>query len=161
MADQTTTVNMFRLPENNNRWTHAAQIKYTDINGLSTDNGDTASVEFTGGDLATEFQVLRHSLYVKTAFASGSGTLTVESGTDGDPNNFITSTDIKTAGPISTAGGVPATYAGSVGSAGDDLMIRVTTEAASGALEDITAGELFAFWELVDFDEISRGYKAP
>jgi hypothetical protein len=162
MADQTTTVAIHRLTENSGPWTHAAQIKYTDINTSTwTTNGDTVTVEYDQQELPTEFAVLRVLPYVKTAF-SGSGTLLVEVGTDGDVNNYVTSTSITTAGPIATqAGLVPATLAGSFGSAGDDLAVRVTTEAASGAPADITAGDLRILYEIVDVDKATKGFKAP
>jgi len=159
MANQTTTVPIERLPQNQAPWTHIAHIQATDVNTSTwTNAGDTIDVEFTGQDLANEFVVLRAVPYVLTAFA-GSGTLLLEVGTDGDPNNFVTSTSITTAGPIVTqAGAVPATLVGSFGSAGDDLMARITTEAASGAPSHITAGDMKILFEILDLDKATKGY---
>lgn len=160
MADQTVTVSRLqRFAENQNgRFTHGVAVNFDDINDATfTTQGDTVSVEFTGGDLPTEFAVGACVAYVKEAFAT-TGTLTYQVGTDGDPNNFLVDTTAKTAGPlISAIGCAPVTLAGSFGTAGDDLMVRFTTQAATGAPADITAGKLVVMWEIIDLDKMSVG----
>jgi len=158
MADQTTTVSRLkRLPENS-AFTHGVKVKYSDINDSAwTTDGDTVSVEFTGSDLPTKYVVTRAVADVTTAFATD-GTLTYELGTDGDPNNFLTSTDAKTAGvEIAAVGAAPVTLAGSFGSAGDDIMLRFTTQGATGAPADITAGEIVVLLEILDISEQAIG----
>ena len=159
MADQTTTVPITRLSANYKPWTHISRIQASDINTSTwTNAGDTVSVEHTNLDLPNHFVVTKVLPYVKTAFA-GSGTLTVQVGTDGDPNNYVTDISVTTAGPkVTQAGMVPATLVGSFGTSGDDLMARFTTEAASGAPSHITAGDLRILWEIVDVDKITGGY---
>ena len=160
MADQAVIVTRLqRFAENENgRFTHGVAINFDDINDASfTTQGDTVSVEFTGGDLPTEYAVGACMSYVKTAFAT-TGTLTYQVGTDGDPNNYLADTTALTAGPlVSAIGCSPLTLAGSFGTAGDDLMVRFTSQAATGAPADITAGKLIVFWEILDLDAMSLG----
>ena len=77
---------------------------------------------------------------VTTAFA-GTGALAVEVGTDGDPNNFITSTSVAAVGPIIAAiGAAPVTLAGTFAAA-SDVIEALFTNSSSGSPSALTAGE--------------------
>lgn len=158
MADQTTSLvsKLVKLTGEesaaNGGFTHKITIKYTDINNSSwTTDGDTvtATIAVTGADWA----VTKAAANVVTAFATD-GTLTYMFGTDGDPDNFLTATDAKTAGPeIAAIGAAPVTLAGAFAAATDNLVVRFTTQGATGAPADITAGELDVFFALSNFND--------
>jgi hypothetical protein len=156
MANIAITVpRLVRLPENS-AFTHGVKIKASDVNdSANSTDGDVATIEFTGSDLPSKFVVARCVADVSTAFATD-GTLTYSVGTDGDDDNFLTDTDAKTAGvAIAAIGGAPVTLAGSFGSSGDDLMVSLNTQAATGALSDITAGELDVYFDIIDIGSAS------
>ena len=91
---------------------------------------------------------------ISTAFAT-TGTLTIQVGTDGDPDNFIDAQDAKTAAVlIGASGAVPVTEAGTIGVASDVLVARFTTQGATGAPADITAGVAEVFLSVVNVDDI-------
>jgi hypothetical protein len=78
---------------------------------------------------------------IKTAFVTD-GTLTIQVGTDGDPDNFLDAQSAKTAALLAAGvSGTIVTEAGSFGIASDVLVARFTTQAATGAPSDISAGE--------------------
>ena len=133
-------------------FTHRFTIDYTDINDSSwTTDGDTVTVTLDTTD--TDLVVAKCVANVTTAFATD-GTLTLMVGTDGDPDNFIDAQSCLTAGPlIGAAGGVPVTEAGSAVAAGDTLVARFTTQAATGAPSDITAGSVTIFFELLELNK--------
>jgi len=119
-------------------FTHKYTIKYTDIDEGS---GSSDTVTVSLGDTPTDFVISRAAINVTTAFA-GTGALVVEVGTDGDPNNFITSITVMTAGPtISAVGGAPVTLAGTFAIASDALE-AIFTNSSSGSPSALTAGEM-------------------
>ena len=119
-------------------YTHKYTIKYTDIDEGS---GSSDTVTVSLGDTPTAFIISKAMLNVTTAFA-GTGALTVQIGTDGDPNNFITAITVLTAGPtISAAGAAPVTLVGTFAIASDALE-ALFTNSSSGSPSALTAGEL-------------------
>ena len=119
-------------------YTHKYTIKYTDIDEGS---GSSDTVTVSLGDTPTDFVISKAMLNVTTAFA-GTGALTVQIGTDGDPNNFITAITVMTAGPtISAAGAAPVTLVGTFAIASDALE-ALFTNSSSGSPSALTAGEL-------------------
>ena len=119
-------------------YTHKYKIKYTDIDEGS---GSSDTVTVSLGDTPTDFVISKAMLNVTTAFA-GTGALTVQIGTDGDPNNFITAITVMTAGPtISAVGAAPVTLVGTFAIASDALE-ALFTNSSSGSPSALTAGEL-------------------
>ena len=119
-------------------YTHKYTIKYTDIDEGS---GSSDTVTVSLGDTPTDFIISKAMLNVTTAFA-GTGAMTVQIGTDGDPNNFITAITVLTAGPtISAAGAAPVTLVGTFAIASDALE-ALFTNSSSGSPSALTAGEL-------------------
>lgn len=164
MADQTYTLadskQLTSLGNNVKGWTHRAVIEAAEANGTTaggswTTDGDTASI--TIGVTGPDFVICKAAANVVTAFATD-GTLTYEFGTDGDPNNFLTSTDALTAGPeIAAVGADPVTLAGTFATATDNLMVRFTSQAGTGAPADITAGRIEVFVEMYNLNELGQG----
>jgi hypothetical protein len=146
MADQTTTLAsdyVEILPAETTRqtgFTHRFRIPYTSINTSTwTTDGDTVTV--TLGTTPTKFLVDKVMVDIKTAFVTD-GTLTIQVGTDGDPDNFLDAQSAKTAALLAAGvSGTIVTEAGSFGIASDVLVARFTTQAATGAPSDISAGE--------------------
>ena len=119
-------------------YTHKYTIKYTDIDEGS---GSSDTVTVSLGDTPTDFIISKAMVNISTAFA-GTGGLTIQVGTDGDPNNFITATSVLTAGPlISAVGAAPVTLAGTFAVASDALE-ALFTNSSSGSPSALTAGEL-------------------
>ena len=119
-------------------FTHKYTIKYTDIEEGSV-SSDTVTVSL--GDTPTDFIISKAMVNIRTAFA-GTGGLSIQVGTDGDPNNFITATSVLTAGPlISASGAAPVTLAGTFAVASDALE-ALFTNSSSGSPSALTAGEL-------------------
>ena len=119
-------------------YTHKWTVKYTDIDEGS---GSSDTVTVTLGRTPTDFVISKAMVNVTTAFA-GTGALALEVGTDGDPNNFITSVTVMTAGPtISAVGGAPVTLAGTFAIASDALE-ALFTNSSSGSPSALTAGEM-------------------
>ena len=119
-------------------FTHKYTIKYTDIDEGS---GSSDTVTVSLGDTPTDFVISKTLVNTRVAFA-GTGGLSIQVGTDGDPNNFITATSVLTAGPlISAAGAAPVTLAGTFAVASDALE-ALFTNSSSGSPSALTAGEL-------------------
>ena len=119
-------------------FTHKYTIKYTDIDEGA---GSTDTVTVSLGDTPTDFVISKTLVNITTAFA-GTGGLSIQVGTDGDPNNFITATSVLTAGPlISAIGAAPVTLAGTFAVASDALE-ALFTNSSSGSPSALTAGEL-------------------
>ena len=119
-------------------YTHKYTIKYTDIDEGS---GSSDTVTVSLGDTPTDFVISKTLVNITTAFA-GTGGLSIQVGTDGDPNNFITATSVLTAGPlISAIGAAPVTLAGTFAVASDALE-ALFTNSSSGSPSALTAGEL-------------------
>lgn len=155
MADQAITINksvVQVLPEElqaSQGFTHVAEIDYRDFNGATlTTQGDTGTMDL--GPTGANWLVSKAAILIETAFAT-TGTLTIEFGVDGDTDDFITAADAKTAGPIiEDLGGSVATGATTAAAASDNLVVRLTTQAATGALADITAGKAKVYFSLAN-----------
>jgi hypothetical protein len=114
--------------------------------------GDTVTV--TLGSTPTKFLVDKAAVNISTAFAT-TGTLTIQVGTDGDPDNFVDAQDAKTAAVLAgAAGAIPVTEAGSYGIASDVLVARFTTQGSTGAPADITAGVAEVFLSVKDLGDL-------
>ena len=119
-------------------FTHKYTIKFTDIDEGS---GSSDTVTVTLGATPTDFVISKAMVNVTTAMA-GTGALTIQVGTDGDPNNFITATSVAAVGPIiSAVGAAPVTLAGTFAAASDQLE-ALFTNSSSGSPSALTAGEL-------------------
>ncbi len=160
MADIAVTKNMQPLSNEETLktgFTHMVTIEASDINGTAGAQGDTVTV--TIGETGGNFLVDKAAAYVETAFTNDpSGTLTLQVGTDGDPDNFLAATSVKTAGPFATvAGATPETEAGSYAAATDVLVARFSTQAATSAPGDITAGKVHIFLAVHDLHKLANG----
>ena len=119
-------------------FTHKYTIKFTDID---EGGGSSDTVTVALGATPTDFIITKAMVNITTAFA-GTGGLSIQVGTDGDPNNFITATSVLTAGPlISAIGAAPVTLAGTFAVASDALE-ALFTNSSSGSPSALTAGEL-------------------
>ena len=88
------------------------------------------------------------------AATATTGTLTIQVGTDGDPDNFVDAQDAKTAAVlIGATGAAPVTEAGTTGVASDVLVARFTTQGSTGAPADITAGVAEVLLGITDVDD--------
>jgi len=133
-------------------FTHRFRIPFDVLNNAAwTTQGDTVTV--TLGSTPTKWIVTKAAVNISTLFAT-TGTLTIQVGTDGDPDNFVDAQDAKTAAVlIGAAGAVPVTEAGSKGIASDVLTATFTTQAATGAPADITAGVAEILLGVVNVDD--------
>ena len=119
-------------------FTHKYTIKYTDIDEGS---GSSDTVTVALGNTPTDFIISKAMVNVRTAM-TGTGALTIQVGTDGDPNNFITATSVTAVEPIiSAVGAAPVTLAGTYAAASDALE-ALFTNSSSGSPSALTAGEL-------------------
>ncbi len=134
-------------------FTHRFRIPFDIINTSTwTTQGDTVTV--TLGATPAKFIVDKAAVNISTAFAT-TGTLTIQVGTDGDPDNFIDAQDAKTAAVlIGASGAVPVTEAGTIGVASDVLVARFTTQGSTGAPADITAGVAEIFLSIIDLADL-------
>lgn len=133
-------------------FTHRFRVPFDVLNAAAwTTQGDTVTV--TLGSTPTKFLIDKALVNISTAFAT-TGTLTIQVGTDGDPDNFIDAQDAKTAAVlIGSQGAEPVTEAGTVGVASDVLVVRFTTQAATGAPADITAGVAEILLGIIDIND--------
>lgn len=119
-------------------FTHKYKILFTDIDEGS---GSSDTVTVTLGATPTDFVISKAMVNVTTAMA-GTGALTIQVGTDGDPNNFITATSVAAVGPIISAiGAAPVTLSGTFAAASDQIE-ALFTNSSSGSPSALTAGEL-------------------
>jgi hypothetical protein len=134
-------------------FTHRFRIPFDALNNAAwTTQGDTVTV--TLGSTPTKFLVDKAAVNISTAFAT-TGTLTIQVGTDGDPDNFVDAQDAKTAAVlIGATGAAPVTEAGTVGVASDVLVARFTTQGSTGAPADITAGVAEVFLSVKDLGDL-------
>lgn len=134
-------------------FTHRFRIPFDILNDAAwTGQGDTVTV--TLGSTPTKFLVDKALVNISTAFAT-TGTLTIQVGTDGDPDNFVDAQDAKTAATLAgAAGALPVTEAGSYGVASDVLVARFTTQGSTGAPADITAGVAEVFLSVNDLSDL-------
>lgn len=149
-VDLTSKMEVLTNQERTNGFTHKWKIKYTDI-----DEGSGATDTVTASLMASpvDFVVTKAAINVVTAF-TGSGGLAVEVGTDGDPNNFITSTSVLTAGPtITGAGATPTTLAGSFAAASDAIE-ALFTNSVSGSPSALTAGEIDIYLGVLNLNDV-------
>ena len=131
-------------------FTHKFKVLFTDI-----DEGGGASdtVTVTLGNTPTDFIITKALVNVTTAMA-GTGAIAIEVGTDGDPNNFITSTSVATAGPIiSETGANVKTLAGSFAAA-SDVLSAVFTNSSSGSPSALSAGELDIYLAMHEVNDL-------
>lgn len=150
MATTNVTLGEVEVLSNQERthgFTHKWTVDYTDVDEGS---GNSDDVIVTLGNTPSNFLVARVLVNVTTAFAGTAGTFAIEVGTDGDDDNFIASTSVKTAGTIiAAAGGAPATAAGSHDDAAD-VLTATFTNGTSGAPEDLTAGSCDIYLQLIE-----------
>ena len=119
-------------------YTHKYKILFTDIDEGS---GSSETVTVTLGATPTDFVISKAMVNVTTAMA-GTGALTIQVGTDDDPNNFITATSVAAVGPIiSAVGAAPVTLAGTFAAASNQIE-ALFTNSSSGSPSALTAGEL-------------------
>ena len=119
-------------------FTHKYKILYTDIDEGS---GSSDTVTAVLGNTPTDFVVTKAMVNVTTAFA-GTGGLSIQVGTAGDPNGFITATSVLTAGPIATqVGATTAAAAACIGTTAQ-VMEAFFTNSSSGSPSALSAGEL-------------------
>ena len=131
-------------------FTHKWTIKYTDID-VGSGSSDTVTVAL--GNTYADFVITKAMINVTTAFA-GTGGLTVQVGTDGDPNNFITAITVLTAGPtISAVGAAPVTLAGTYAVAADALE-ALFTNSSSGSPSALTAGEMDIYLGMLNANDV-------
>lgn len=138
---------------NNGGFTHKVTIGYAAMaaSGLSGST-DVLTVVFPMGT-GTDFFVPKCVANVTTAFA-GSGGLAMEVGTDGDPNNFLTTVSVLTAGPkVLAAGGIIPTVAGSFAAAAD-VLTATFTNSVSGSISALSAGSVDVYLALLDMNKI-------
>jgi hypothetical protein len=131
-------------------FTHKFKVLYTDVD---EGGGSSDTVTVTLGDTPTDFIITKALVNVSTAFA-GTGAMALEVGTDGDPNNFISSTTVLTAGPIIVgAGAAVKTLAGSFAAA-SDVLSAVFTNSSSGSPSALSAGELDIYLAMHDVNDL-------
>mgnify|MGYP003654526623 FL=1 len=131
-------------------FTHKFKVLYTDVD---EGGGSSDTVTVTLGNTPTDFIITKALVNVSTAYA-GTGAIAVEVGTDGDPNNFISSTSVLTAGPIIVgAGAAVKTLAGSFAAA-SDVLSAVFTNSSSGSPSALSAGELDIYLAMHDVNDL-------
>ena len=131
-------------------FTHKFKVLYTDVD---EGGGSSDTVTVTLGNTPTDFIITKALVNVSTAYA-GTGAMAVEVGTDGDPNNFISSTTVLTAGPIIVgAGAAVKTLAGSFAAA-SDVLSAVFTNSSSGSPSALSAGELDIYLAMHDVNDL-------
>lgn len=135
-------------------FSHRFRIPFDILNNSSwTTQGDTVTV--TLGTTPAKFLIDKAAVEISTAFAT-TGTLTIQVGTDGDPDNFIDAQDAKTAAIlIGSQGAEPLTEAGTIGVASDVLVARFTTQGSTGAPSNITAGVADVYLSIVDMADLN------
>ena len=131
-------------------FTHKFKVLYTDVD---EGGGSSDTVTVTLGNTPTDFIITKALVNVSTAYA-GTGAMAIEVGTDGDPNNFISSTSVLTAGPIIVgAGAAVKTLAGSFAAA-SDVLSAVFTNSSSGSPSALSAGELDIYLAMHDVNDL-------
>jgi hypothetical protein len=131
-------------------FTHKFKVLYTDVD---EGGGSSDTVTVTLGNTPTDFIITKALVNVSTAFA-GTGAMAIEVGSDGDPNNFISSTTVLTAGPIIVgAGAAVKTLAGSFAAA-SDVLSAVFTNSSSGSPSALSAGELDIYLAMHDVNDL-------
>jgi len=160
MADQAVTLATATSASNNIRiaplsaevageygFTHVFRVPADILNNSSwTTQGDTVTV--TLGTTPAAYIVDRVAIYIPTAFAT-TGTLTLSLGTSSNTALAIAAASCKTAGMLTAAAGcVPANKV--EGTSAATLQCRFTTQSATGAPSDITAGIAEIYLRILD-----------
>ena len=132
-------------------FTHKWTIKYTDIDE-GTGSSDTVTVVL--GNTFADYVITKAMVNVTMAFA-GTGALAIEVGVDGDPNGFITTTNLISvgAGPITTQPGAVPAAAPVSAAAAVDVIEALFTNSSSGAPEDLSAGELDIYLGMINAND--------
>lgn len=131
-------------------YSHWFRIPFDILNNPAwTLQGDTVTV--TVGNTPTRWIMNRCTIDISTAFTT-TGTLTISLGTTANPALSIAATSALTAGVIN-ANGVPA--AATTGTSSTGLCVRFSTQAATGAPSNITAGVADVFLLLIDVADLS------
>ena len=157
MANYTATLGDTRKTTLSNQeraqgFTHKYTIKYTDIDDDdASSTGDTVTVAL--GNTPTDFVITKALVNVTTAFAGG-GTLTIDVGTDGDEDNFISLKSVTSVGPIiELAGAAPVTMAGTYAAAADALEAHFINS-SSASPSALSAGELDIYLAMYDCNDL-------
>jgi len=136
--------------ERSQGFTHKFKVLFTDID---EGGGSSDTVTVTLGNTPTDFIITKALVNVSTAFA-GTGAMSIQVGTDGDPNNFIDATTVLTAGPIIVgAGAAVKTLAGSFAAA-SDVLSAVFTNSSSGSPSALSAGELDIYLAMHEVNDL-------
>jgi len=157
----TKSVRLVPVPSQEQVWgfSHKARINAADIaNASATSNADTITV--TLGTTPARFIVDGALINVVQGFDSAAianQALTVTLGTSAIANAFITSTSVKTAGPISPASG-PFSVANTTASMGvtANTMQIVFTNATAGTPATLSNGAMDVFVSLIDLDKVGQ-----
>lgn len=157
MADQTSTltssyVNVLSAQQRaTTGFTHCFRIPYTEVyNASQTTQGDTKTI--TIGTTPARYTVDRVMVDITTAYAT-TGTLTVSVGTSANTALLLAAVTAKTAGVNTAAAGcVPANK--TEGTSAATLQVRFTTQSATGAISDITAGDLYVYLRVIDLTSV-------
>lgn len=135
-------------------FTHYWEVPYTVLSGTGlTGASDTVTVVLM--DTPKDWVVLKAVANVVEAFdGEATQALTLQFGTDGDPNAVIEATSVFTAGPIvGGAGGAPATQANAEGAASDVLEL-LFTNATAGSPSELTAGKVKIWASVLDLNAL-------
>lgn len=128
-------------------FTHVIRIPYTEVySATQTTQGDTKTL--TIGTTPARYTVDRVLVDVVTAYAT-TGTLTVSVGTSANTALLMAATSCKTAGLLS-ADALNGAANKTVGTSAGTLQVRFTTQASTGAISDITAGDLYVWLRILD-----------
>lgn len=132
-------------------YTHRWRVPFDIINTSAwTTQGDTVTV--TLGTTPAGYLIDRAAINVPTAFAT-TGTLTLSLGTSSNTALLIAAASCKTAGwSTAAAGAVPANKC--EGTSAATLQCRFTTQSATGAPSDITAGVADIFVRIINLEDL-------
>lgn len=140
----------------NEKNTQTKQVKLASFN-VPYNLGEAAlntGTEYTVGKLPANVVITRAYANVTTAFDdAGDTTLTLDTGTTGDPNGFNTADDAETEAIYAADGALLGTLTADE----VDVSITVQTDSTASAL---TAGELDLMIEYFDFER-SDGEQLP
>ena len=128
-------------------FTHVIRIPYTEVySATQTTQGDTKTL--TIGTTPARYVVDRVLVDVATAYAT-TGTLTVSVGTSSNTALVLAAASCKTAGVLSADAGNAAANK-CTGTTAATLQVRFTTQSSTGAISDITAGDLYVWLRIID-----------
>jgi len=128
-------------------FSHVIRIPYTEVySATQTTQGDTKTL--TIGTTPARYSIDRVLVDVATAYAT-TGTLTVSVGTSSNTALILAAASCKTAGALS-ADALNGAANKTVGTSAATLQVRFTTQASTGAISDITAGDLYVWLRIMD-----------